>query len=102
MSGNINCPHTSEFGGPSCCNCLVEPYKVEAASYIDRVAPVNQKSVKYTGSTNLWYNSAIIIAKRKMRKAEKLFIRNKASHDHDEFKRLRNLKYRLVSDTKVT
>ena len=102
LPGNINCPHSSDIEGPSCCNCLVEAYKVEAASYIDRVAPVIQKSVKYSDSTNLWYNSEIRIAKRKMRKAEKLYIKTKAVHDHDEFRRLRNLKCKLVSDTKVT
>ena len=41
LPGNIYCPHSSEIGGTSCCNCLVESYKVI------------QKTVKYSDSTNL-------------------------------------------------
>ena len=97
---NFNCDHSN--GGSYCTDCLVSKYRVITSDYFSQKAPLIEKNIRVCDSYNTWYNADIKQAKRRLRKAEKLFKKHKSDFHRDEFKKLRQLKCELVYRAKVS
>ena len=97
-SENVNCNHFVNI--PICADCLISIYKRATSEYFERSAPLIEKNISICDSNNRWYNTDIKTAKRTMRKAEKLFLKYKTDFYKDEFKRLRQIKCDLVTNSK--
>jgi transcription initiation factor IIF auxiliary subunit len=69
---------------------LVNVYNSNLTSMIDKHAPLTTKSVKARSQVP-WYDHDKAAAKRKRRKAERIWRKSKAEDDLQLFKRLKNL-----------
>ena len=92
-----NCIHSA---GSMCVDCFNELFRHTAYQIFNDYAPVIEKTIKVSDRSNLWYNGEINLAKRKLRKAEKNFVRNKCDRTRAEFVRLRREKDRVIINAK--
>ena len=78
-----------EHSVPEDLDRLVNTYNTTLTSMIDKHAPLTTKTVKARSQVP-WYNHDIAAAKRKRRKAERIWRKTKAGDDLLLFKRLKN------------
>ena len=94
------CANLSYNSDSQCIDCLVNTYKNETVKFFHTHAPLIEKNIKIKDSNRTWYNSEISLMKKKVRKAEKNFKKFKTDLYREEFKRLKQIKCDLVTNTK--
>ena len=95
----IDCHHT-EFC--PCVNSVTTKLKQLTRDVFEKCCSSNVKKILIRGKGNKWYHTEIKIAKRNMKHAEKKSRQDKTIKlKHNEFRWLRQLKYELVTRTKI-
>ena len=93
-----NCAH---FNNANCVDCLNASFRNAAESNYKKYAPLIEKNIKITDISNFWFNSEVKEAKRKLRQAEKLYVRHKCEYTRSEFIRLRREKDNKIQCAKT-
>ena len=92
---NSQCAHGS-LGFHTCINCCNEIYRKHSAEYFLSNAPLVRKTILIREDSDNWYNSEILDAKRKLRKAERNLYRFKTEEYKIEYRRLRKIECDIV------
>ena len=98
---NALCTHGS-LDSHICVNCCNEIYRKHSAEYFLSNAPLVRKTIIIKEDSDNWYNSEIIDAKRKLRKAERNLYRFKTEAYKIEYNRLRKIKCDSVHRNKMS
>ena len=93
-----SCVHSSDT---KCVDCLNISYKHIAKNVYNNHAPIIEKTIKVTDRSNLWFNTSIKVAKKKLRKAEKIYVQHRSESTRCEFVRLRREKDNLIQSAKT-
>ena len=91
------CPHSLDN---HCVKCSTDKFRNVASEIYEECAPVIEKTIKVTDSSNLWYNAEIRDAKKKCRKVENLYKRRKCAFTRNKFVRVRQEKNDVIRRAK--
>ena len=92
----ITCTHNQN----PCINCLVSVFRRKTQEIFDEMCPIVRKCIPVRDATENWFNAEIRDAKRKMRKAEKDYMKHRTESYLLEFRTKRQIKCRLVAQSK--
>ena len=95
------CPSDNNLHALECVNCCTKFYRSTKSGFFDKNAPVIEKKIKTKHGENKWYNGEIRQTKRNLRNAEKKLFKYNTEYYKSEFIRLRNLKCKLVHESKA-
>ena len=84
-----------------CIDCLSADFRNVSSSVYENFAPVIEKKIAVVDLSKRWYNSQVKKAKRKLRRAEKIYIRHMTEFTKAEFVRLRREKDRIINHSKT-
>ena len=82
-----------------CTNCLTRAYKDTFNSRYDEICPITEKIIRLRESSK-WFNNEIYEMKRKKRRLESKWKRNKTNQNRPNFTQVRNEYYNLIEKTK--
>ena len=89
---NSKCEHLQY----TCVNCFTNNFRNISDEVFKRCCPLVRKTIKIRDCSEQWFDSTVVEAKRKLRKAEKKYKQCGSESNLAEYKRLRNRKCNLI------
>ena len=92
-TSNINCDHSNL----PCTSCYVGYFREITSNVFEECCPYISKTVQVVDKSKSWYNSDVRSASKNLRKAEKKYRNNSNTENLNEFKRLRNINWNVIT-----